>query len=189
MFKKILDLLNFPIPKTLNPNTCSLHYNPTQNERIFKLFQTLSPQSSRYVIADPSSVTRHLTRITEANKTGDDLERVGSVARIDLDRVRSGIGPDSCSSLSLALSPLRCSRSFRGWRGPKPVATARWRVRACTGARTSSTRAPIAMETVKGSWQAPLRACACLLLVYRGHQHNHPRPQGPPAASGGGTRG
>lgn len=104
MFKKILDLLNFPIPKTLNPNTCSLHYNPTQNERIFKLFQTLSPQSSRYVIADPSSVTRHLTRITEANKTGDDLERVGSVARIDLDRVRSGIGPDSCSSLSRPLS-------------------------------------------------------------------------------------
>lgn len=184
MFKKILDLLNFPIPKTLNPNTCSLHYSPTQNERIFKLFQTLSPQSSRYVIADPSSVTRHLTRITEAMISNVSVRWRGSISiAYDPGLARIAV------PLSLALSPLRCSRSFRGWRGPKPVATARWRVRACTGARTSSTRAPIAMETVKGSWQAPLRACACLLLVYRGHQHNHPRPQGPPAASGGGTRG
>lgn len=143
-------MLNFPVPKTLNPNTCSLHCNPTQNERIFKLFQTLSPQSSRYVIADPSSVTRHLTRITEANKTGD----IWNVSVRWRGSISIAYNPGLARiaiPLSLALSPLRCSRSFRGWRGPKPVATARWRVRACTGARTSSTRAPIAMETVKGS--------------------------------------
>ena len=74
----------------------------SKRKDIQTLSNTLSPI---FPLRDRRSIiTRHLTRITEANKTGDDLERVGSVARIDLDRVRSGIGPDSCSSLSRPLS-------------------------------------------------------------------------------------